>query len=173
MSISAPSFTTERLTLRPQAPSDFDAHAAFYGSARSVGMGGPYDRAAAWRQFATELGHWAMKGYGFWTAVVTATGRTVGQVGFWNPEGWSEVEIGWAMFEGSEGKGFAYEAAVRLRAHAYDTLGWGPLTSVIVPGNTRSEALAARLGAVPEREWLSPSGRTGVIWRHPGREDLA
>ncbi|MEZ5721901.1 MAG: GNAT family N-acetyltransferase [Paracoccaceae bacterium] len=171
-SVDIPTLTTDRLTLRAQRPEDFDAYAAFYGSERSWGMGGPLERPQAWRAFAAELGHWQMRGYGFWAVDVTETGETAGQVGFWHPEGWSEVEIGWAMFAGSEGKGYAYEAAKHLRAYAYDSLGWGPLTSVIVPGNTRSEALATRLGARPEREWRSPTGRTGVIWRHPGRDAL-
>lgn len=173
MSATAPTLATERLTLRAQTPQDFDAYADFYGSERSWGMGGPIDRPAAWRLFAAELGHWILRGYGFWMVDVTETGETVGQVGFWHPEGWTEVEIGWAMFAGAEGKGYAYEAAQSLRGYAYDVLGWGPLTSVIAPGNTRSEALAERLGAAPEREWTTPSGRTGVIWRHPGREMLA
>ncbi|MEZ5769680.1 MAG: GNAT family N-acetyltransferase [Paracoccaceae bacterium] len=79
------------------------------------------------------------------------------------------MEIGWAMFEGSEGKGYAHEAALAIRAHAYDTLGWGPLTSVIVPGNTRSEAPPPVSALRPERDWLSPSGRQAVIWRHRRR----
>lgn len=173
MTASAPTLTTDRLTLRAQMPQDFDAYADFYGSERSWGMGGPIDRPAAWRLFAAELGHWQMRGYGFWMVDVTETGETVGQVGFWHPEGWTEVEIGWAMFEGSEGKGYAFEAAQNLRSYAYDVLGWGPLTSVIAPGNTRSESLAQRLGATPERDWTTPSGRVGVIWRHPGKEALA
>jgi RimJ/RimL family protein N-acetyltransferase len=168
-----PVLATERLTLRAQRPGDFDAYAAFYGSERSWGMGGPIDRPAAWRMFAAELGHWVMRGYGFWIVDVTATGETVGQVGFWHPEGWTEVEIGWAMFEGSEGKGYAFEAAHAARSYAYGELGWGPLTSVILPGNTRSEALAARLGAQPERDWTTPAGKAAVIWRHPAREARA
>lgn len=173
ISATVPVLATERLTLRAQRPDDFDAYAAFYGSERSTGMGGPLERPAAWRLFASELGHWVMRGYGFWMVDVTETGQTVGQVGFWHPEGWSEVEIGWAMFEGSEGKGYAHEAARAARAHAYDTLGWGPLSSVIYPGNTRSEALARRLGAWPERDWTTPTGTPAVIWRHPSREALA
>lgn len=171
--VNIPTLSTDRLTLRAQQPLDFDAYAAFYGSDRAWGMGGPLERPAAWRAFAAELGHWLIHGYGFWMVEVSGTGQTVGQVGFWNPEGWSEVEIGWAMFEGSEGKGYAFEAAKALRGYAYDTLGWGPLTSVIVPGNTRSEALASRLGAAPERDWTSPSGKAAVIWRHPGKDALA
>lgn len=172
IAFSVPSLATERLTLRAPAPEDFDAFAALYASERSTGIGGPLDRPDAWRAFAAEIGHWVMRGYGFWTVDVTETGETVGQVGFWNPEGWSEVEIGWAMYDGAEGKGYAHEAARAARAHAYDAWGWGPLISVIAPGNTRSEALATRLGATPERDWVSPSGRPAVIWRHPGQEAL-
>ncbi|MEZ5769679.1 MAG: hypothetical protein R3D80_20025 [Paracoccaceae bacterium] len=64
--------------LRAQAAEDFDAYAAFYGSERSRGMGGPLDRPAP-RAFATELGHVQLRGYGFWMADVTATGETVGR----------------------------------------------------------------------------------------------
>ena len=170
---NVPLLTTERLTLRAQRPCDFEAYAAFYGSERSRGMGGPHDRATAWRQFASELGHWVLRGYGFWMIDLTETGETVGLAGLWNPEGWSEVEIGWAMFDGSEGKGYAREAATAVRAYAYDTLDWGPLSSVIVPDNTRSQALATRLGARPERDWVAPAGWPAVIWRHPGKEALA
>lgn len=168
-----PVLTTGRLTLRAPRAADFDAFADFYGSERSWGSGGPLDRPLAWRGFAAEIGHWVLHGYGNWIVEVTGTGEAVGTVGFWNPEGWSEVEIGWAMFEGAEGKGYAFEAASTARHFAYDSLGWGPLTSVIAPGNTRSEALATRLGAAPERDWVSPSGKPAVIWRHPGREALA
>ncbi|HCQ64628.1 MAG TPA: GNAT family N-acetyltransferase [Rhodobacteraceae bacterium] len=170
ISVSVPVLTTERLTLRAQRPDDFEAYAAFYASERSWGMGGPHDRPTAWRGFAAELGHWVIRGYGFWMVDVTATGETIGLVGLWNPEGWSEVEIGWAMYEAAEGKGYAAEAAIAVRTYAYDTLGWGPLSSVIVPDNTRSQALATRLGATPERDWVSPGGTSAVIWRHPGRE---
>ena len=173
ISADVPVLTTDRLTLRAPQPADFEAFAAFYASDRSRGAGGPLDRPAAWRGFAAEIGHWVIHGYGNWIVEVTETGKAVGQVGFWNPEGWSEVEIGWTMYQGSEGKGYAFEAAMAARAYAYDALGWGPLTSVIAPGNTRSEALAARLGARPERDWTSPSGKPAVIWRHPGRAGMS
>ncbi|SMH50801.1 GNAT family N-acetyltransferase [Maritimibacter sp. HL-12] len=173
ISATVPVLTTARLTLRAPCREDFGRYATLLASERSRGIGGPAERPAAWSRFAAELGHWVLRGYGLWAVDVTETGETVGQVGFWHPEGWSEVEIGWMMFDGGEGKGYAHEAALAARAHAYEDWGWGPLTSVIAPGNRRSEALARRLGAWPEREWSTPGGARTVIWRHPGREALA
>lgn len=168
-----PTLRTERLTLRAQRPSDFETYASFYGSQRSTGMGGPIDRPTAWRLFAAELGHWQIRGYGFWMAELTETGETLGQFGFWHPDGWTEVEIGWSVYGDHEGKGYAFEAATALRSYAYHSLGWGPLSSVIYKGNARSEALATRLGATPECDWITPAGKDAVIWRHPGPEALA
>ncbi len=173
ITMNIPELETERLRLRAHRPEDFDAFAAFYGSERAWGMGGPLTRAEAWRMFATEIGHWVIRGYGLWMVEEKASAAPIGVVGFWNPEGWQEVEIGWAMFEGSEGKGYAYEAALTARTYAYETLGWGALTSVIAPGNDRSIALATRLGAHLESDWTSPTGKAAQIYRHPSPEARA
>ncbi|WP_137109541.1 GNAT family N-acetyltransferase [Rhodobacter sp. SY28-1] len=164
---AVPVLRTERLVLRAPRPDDFDAYATYYAEDRSRFTGGPLDRPTAWRAFAAQIGHWHLRGYGLWT-VTDATEAPVGHVGFWNPEGWLEREIGWALYPGHEGKGYAYEAAMAARTHAYTVLGWGPLTSVIAPGNDRSIALAVRMGATFERDWVSPSGKPALIYRHPG-----
>jgi RimJ/RimL family protein N-acetyltransferase len=171
--IHAPVLTTERLILRAPEARDFDAFARFFGSERSHHTGGPLDRALAWRAFAAELGHWLLKGYGLFQLIERETGANAGRAGFWNPEGWQEVELGWALYDGFEGRGLAHEAALRLRRYAYDSLGWGPLSSVIAPANTRSIALAERLGAQREADWTSPSGKPALIYRHPGPAEAA
>lgn len=171
--IHAPILTTERLILRAPEACDFEAYAAFFGSERSRHTGGPLDRAQAWRAFAAELGHWLLKGYGLFQLIERETGANVGRAGFWNPDGWLETEIGWGLYDGFEGRGLAHEAALRLRRYADDTLGWGPLTSVIAPDNARSVALAERLGATLERDWTSPSGKPALIYRHPGPTEAA
>lgn len=168
-----PTLATERLVLRGPEPGDFEPFAAYFADARSWGTGGPLDRAQAWRAFASQIGHWHLRGYGLWTVVERATGAIAGQVGFWNPEGWLEREIGWTMYPGFEGRGYAYEAAMTARDHAYRTLGWGPLTSVIAPGNDRSIRLAERMGARLERDWTTPNGKAALIYRHPAPEPSA
>ena len=93
-------------------------------------------------------------------------------VGLWGPEGWPEPELGWVMFAGGEGKGYAYEAALAVRAHAYRHMGFTTLSSNIFPGNDRSVALAERLGAVREGEYQNVTHGTEIVYRHPGPEAL-
>ena len=60
----APTLHTERLTLRMPRLADFEPRAAFYASDRSVYEGGPKPRAAAWREWASDVGQWPLMGYG-------------------------------------------------------------------------------------------------------------
>lgn len=164
--ISIPKIETERLILREPRETDLDAETEFYASDRSRFVGGPMTREGAWRTIATILGHWALRGYGFWGVEEKTTGDYIGRVGLWYPEGWPEREIGWTMMAQGEGKGYAFEAAKALKHHAYSELGWTTAISLIAPDNTRSIALAEKLGASFEREFVHERyGRT-LIYRH-------
>lgn len=172
--LDIPTVETARLILRAPEARDFEAIAAFFADeARSWGFGGPKSRNEAWRWFASNIGHWALHGYGFWTVETKDGDQIIGIVGLWNPEDWPEPELGWVMFAGSEGKGFAYEAAKAARAHAYGPMGFTTLTSNIVPGNARSVALAERLGAWHERDFTNVTHDTEMAYRHPSPEALA
>jgi RimJ/RimL family protein N-acetyltransferase len=165
-----PTLETERLTLRAPALADFDAFAAFFATERSRYVGGPINRHAAWRSFASNLGQWHLKGHGMFTVVERATGRHIGQIGPWHPEGWLAREIGWILLDpAAEGRGLAREAAEAARAFAYESLGWPEVFSVIDPDNVRSLTLARRLGCTIDREetW---EGERLLIWRHPTPE---
>ena len=173
LTLNIPTLTTDRLVLRLPEARDFDAVADFYAEPRSKGFGGVISRDQSWRWFASNLGHFALRGYGFWT-VETRAGEGIGMVGLWAPEGWPEPEIGWFVHSTDvEGKGYAREAAETVRAHAYGPLGFTTLISLIAFGNDRSAGLATRLGAVHESDWTMPSGEVTRIFRHPSPEDLA
>lgn len=129
-------------------------------------------RTEAWRWFASVIGHWHLRSFGFWTITSKVDDTPLGICGVWEPEGWPEPEIGWVVYEVAEGKGIAFEAATAARAHAYDVWKMPALSSNIIPGNERSVALATRLGATFEREYQNVSHGTEMLYRHPAPEAL-
>ncbi len=167
-----PTLTTDRLILRGPQPEDFPAYAAFRMSARAKGVGGPYTREEAAEHFATLGAQWERLGYGRWMVTDRTSGDPLGVVGILHPENWPEPELAWSLFETAEGRGIAFEAATASRAHAYGALGMTTLISLVDPANTRSVALAERLGARPEGTFDIPNHGETPVWRHPGPEDL-
>ncbi len=171
---NAPRLTTERLILRGPEHRDTEHVIAFLmDQDRAQGFGASDTRGDAWRWWVMSIGHWHMHGYGYFTIEEKASGQPVGLTGIWNPEGWPEPEVGWVAFTGFEGKGLIREAAERARCWAYDALGMTTLTSNIVPGNTRSVALAERLGAIYERTYQNIHMGEEMLYRHPGPEALS
>ena len=167
---NSPKLESANLILRGPEIRDFEPIALFYADApRAAGFGGCLKRDDAWRWFASNIGHWHIHGYGYFT-IETKTGQIAGISGIWNPEGWPEPEVGWVVYPGFEGRSIAYEAAVTARQWAYDKLSMTTLTSNIIPGNTRSIKLAKRMGAKYERSYINPNMGEGMLYRHPGPE---
>lgn len=175
-SLHIPTLDTGRLILRAPRWSDFDAYAAFRSDpARTEFLGGPFNRGEAFVQMAELVGHWALRGYGRFMVADRDSDAPLGVVGPFFPEGWPEPEFAWSVFAEAEGRGIAQEAVRMARSWAYGTLGWTTAISLIAPTNTRSAALAERLGAWPtDKIFADPdSGKDVVIWRHPSPRDLA
>jgi RimJ/RimL family protein N-acetyltransferase len=164
-----PTVETARLKLRAHRIEDIGPEAAFYASDRARFVGGPMTAEQSWRVIAALLGHWALRGYGYWAVEEKATGQLCGQLGLWFPEGWPEPEIGWCLHDHATGKGYASEGVRAARDYAYGTLGWTTAISLIDPGNTASARLAARVGAT--REGVFDHERFGRmdLWRHPAQ----
>lgn len=164
--LTIPTLETEHLILRAPKAEDFEAYAAFCASPRSVGVGGPYNRARAFSRMCDLIGHWHLRGYGRWMLEEKSSGQPMGVVGLFYPEDWPEPEIGWSVFDAAEGKGYAYEAAIAARSYAYDIMGWATVISLTVDGNTRSEALAKRMGCALDGVYNHPEFGPMNIWRH-------
>src|SRR6188768_2340194 len=139
---------TERLILRPPREEDLGGWAELMGDEEaSRFIGGPLARPAAWRGMATMAGSWTLKGFGMFSVIEKASGRWLGRVGPWQPEGWPGTEVGWSLVRRAWGQGYAYESAEAAIDWAFDALGWTEVVHVIASDNTRSQALAARLGS--------------------------
>ena len=139
---------TERLILRQPQVGDFDRYAELLGDAQAARyIGGQLSRAAAWRRFLQMPGAWALQGFGMFSIVEKASGRWLGQLGPWKPEGWPGNEVGWSFHPDAWGNGYATEAAIAAIDWAFDQLGWDDIIHCIDPGNLASQRLAARLGS--------------------------
>ena len=170
---NTPILETERLVLRAPIGSDYPHWESFALSQRAQYIGGPYSEKTSWRGFGHAIGHWVLHGWGSFVFTMKDDGRPLGMTGPWYPRGWPEKELGWTVWDADiEGTGLAFEAASAARDYAFETLGWDTAVSYIDAPNTRSIALAKRLGAVhdPDAQIFElPDGDdTKVLtFRHP------
>lgn len=166
LSVDIPVIETERLILREPRMGDLSAFAAFMASDRARFVGGPVvSDHAAWDGLRGMLGHWLLRGHGWWTAEERETGAVAGRLGIGHHIDWPEPELGWHLFDGFEGRGLASEAALSARRWWTGRGNSAPI-SLIRPDNTRSIRLAERLGAVLERE-INLRGEPCLVYRHP------
>jgi RimJ/RimL family protein N-acetyltransferase len=162
---TVPVLATGRLRLRAPQLTDFEHHAAFFASDRSIHEGGPKDRLAAWQHWAADVALWTLKGYGPFGVEDRTTGAYLGEVGIYHGEGYPAPELGWFVVPEAEGKGIALEAATAVLDWVRTSFDWPHLTNIIEPANARSIALGLRLGGVidPKLPGIDP---TDVVIRH-------
>ena len=166
LTVHIPTLETERLILRAPVRADFAAYERFIFTPRS-NVKEP-SRRTAWNFFAGDIVSWCLDGVGHWV-IETRDGTVVGVTGFSQPAHYSEPEMGWSLYDGFEGHGFATEAAKAARNWARERV--GALVSYIAPGNAKSVAVATRLGAHLDNEAVLPEGNTPdtcLVYRHWG-----
>lgn len=162
----APLIKTERLLLRPYRPEDFPHLLALYETDRAAFIGGRLSPRRVWDGFMNCVGQWAIFGFGGWAVEEIASGSVVGEVAIQRPPDYPETELGWLLFEGHEGRGYAFEAAVAARRFAFEEAGVRSLVSYIDRDNLPSIRLAERLGAVLDPEASPPNGDPCHVYRH-------
>lgn len=146
---SLPVLETSRLLLRAPTFADLDAWAAFVADPIAAEyLGGVQDRTTAYRQLTSVAGAWIVRGFSMFSVIERASGKWVGRIGPWMPEGWPGTEVGWGIARDAWGKGYATEAAEACIAFAFGTLGWSEVIHLISPMNARSQAVAKRIGSV-------------------------
>ena len=142
------SIQTSRLLLRQWHENDFEQYAEYYADENKAKyVGGKKGREAAWRHFACLIGHWQLKGFGYWAVDEIEMGNFVGCVGLWQSPGWPELELGYWLLNEYQGKGYALEAGQKCIELARDQLNAKSLVSYIDPSNVASKNLAEKLGA--------------------------
>ncbi|WP_170976311.1 GNAT family N-acetyltransferase [Rhizobium sp. FKL33] len=165
--LEAPLIRTERLLLRPYRIDDFSHLLAIYAGDRSQFIGGRLTPRQVWDGFMNMTGHWPVHGFGGWAVERVDTGELVGEIAVHHPVDYPEVELGWLLFDGFEGRGYATEAALAARDFAFREAGVGSLVSYIDPDNHPSRRLAERIGAKRDPEAPTPNGDPCLVYRHP------
>ena len=155
-----PVLHTNRLTF-----ADWPAYSACLKTEHVGYMGGPFSIAAAWGLFCADHAQWDLFGVGALMIVDHQNGQTLGQVGINSGPLFPEHELGWLIYESSEGKGIAFEAATALRNWARHEIGLSNLVSYVDPENSRFRRLTERLGAVQD-ESAERQDNTDIAYRH-------
>lgn len=160
-----PTLETDRLLLRAQTMDDWQAYASLMMSEDAAQMGGPHTLEDAWGLFCHDLAQWPLLGTGALMIEARDSGECLGQTGISYGPLFPEHELGWFLFPGAKGKGYAFEAAGALRDWGFGARGLTTIVSHIDPDNHRSRKLAERLGA----ELMTDPDRPGpevLVYRH-------
>ena len=171
---------TERLRLRKPQLEDVDSVLEYFSDPVAMEFIAPASSDPADARAAIErwLRRWAADGLGFFAVDRKEDGVMVGRIGLlvWDTRVWKsstlaesgghgQVELGWSLARAHWGQGYATEAALGVRAWAYEQ-GVESLISLIHPDNVRSIRVAEKLGAAAT-DMVSVDGKPAVIWRHP------
>ena len=161
---------TERLLLRPLSLDDLETLAALYADPevmRYMGMGGggTLDRDATRTSLERMVEAFEAHGFGQLAVERQTGGGMIGRCGLlvWDTESWrptllaeakgpTETEVGYLLGREHWGRGYATEAALAVRDHALGELALERLIALIYPENTRSIAVAGKLGMEHEQD---------------------
>ena len=148
---------TPRLLLREMDCGDLDFMAEMLGDPEVMRFFLQTDnRAEAAASIQRQIERYAAWGYGPWLVLDKESGRPLGRVGLLRQEvdGVEEVEVGYMIHRPYWRQGFAFEAAAACRDYAFSKLGRDRVISLIRPENLPSQAVARKLGMLPEKETM-------------------
>lgn len=128
-------------------------------------MGGPFDLRGAWGSYCHDVALWKLAGHGALMIHRADGDACVGQVGINHGPLYPEKELGWLLYEGFEGNGYATEAGGALRDWAFEVLRLETLVSYFDADNHKSMAVAARLGGVRDDQ-AAPQDEGDVVFRY-------
>jgi len=148
---------TPRLLLRPPRAADFDEWAELMADPEAARfIGGQQPRAIAWRAFTSMVGAWQLQGFAMFSVIEKLTGRWIGRLGPWQPDGWPGTEVGWGLVRDCWGRGYATEGAAASIDWAFSKLAWTEVIHCIAPCNLASQAVARKLGSRNRGRGLLP-----------------
>lgn len=163
----SPVLHTARLALRRPVGADVDAFAAFWTSARTACMGGPWTAEEAVAEWPELDRQWERHGFSMFVITRQEMDAPIGLAGPYYPDTHPEPELGWNLWDAAhEGKGLAREAVAAARDWFFAATPHRTAVSYVNPANDRSNHLAATLGAVLDADAACPYPPPVNVWRH-------
>jgi RimJ/RimL family protein N-acetyltransferase len=149
-----PTLYTERLILRQLGERDFSAYLALRMNPCVYRFmnGRPMSELEVWNRITSNVGTWALMGFGFWAIEEKKTGELIGSCGFKDARGTSYVlnsalpEAGWWLGANKHGIGFAAEAVHVMHEWGDKHIANGHTFCAIPSENKSSFRLAHKVG---------------------------
>lgn len=85
-------------------------------------------------------------GFGNYLILTKDKGEKIGAVGIFEREGLDVVDIGFSLLEEFEGKGYAFEAAQKVKSIGMDIFGLHKISAITTKDNFSSQNLIVKLG---------------------------
>jgi [ribosomal protein S5]-alanine N-acetyltransferase len=146
----SPSFSTDRLLLRPITPEDADLILALFNSPKWLRYIG--DRQVHTLEEAETYIRQKMMpqqkrlGYSVYVVSLKSTEQKIGVCTLFARDVLEDVDIGFAFLPEHEGKGYAYEAASETLRIGFDDFGLPKIVAFTMPENEASKKLILKLG---------------------------
>ena len=152
--VSVPALETDRLRLRGHNAEDLPNCIALWSdplvTRYTTGVLVPKEE--CWNRLLRYVGHWALRGFGYWVAEEKTSGAFVGELGFadykreLDPSTPNFPEAGWALASQVHGKGYATEGLRRILAWGEMNLPCEQTICLIEPANYKSIRVAEKCG---------------------------
>lgn len=152
--MAVPVIETERLLLRAHRADDHAGCIAIWSDpeiTRFIG-GKPFTAEEIWKRLLQYAGMWSLCGCGSWAVVEKASGRYIGDIGFFDlrrelePSLQGMLEMGWVLAADAQGKGYASEAVAGACAWGEVHGGGRRMVCIISPDNRSSLRVAEKAG---------------------------
>jgi RimJ/RimL family protein N-acetyltransferase len=145
---------TERLHIRPLTLDDAPFILALVTQPswlRFIGDKGVTDVASAERYLREgPIAMQARHGFALQLVVLKEGATPIGICGLLKRDSLPDPDLGFALLDAYEGRGYAFEAASAIMQMARTTLGLRRVMAIATPDNARSAALLERLGFTPQ-----------------------
>ncbi|AZA81435.1 GNAT family N-acetyltransferase [Chryseobacterium lactis] len=143
-------YETERLIIRPMSLEDAEFIFELYNAPKFIqyiGNRGVNSLTDAENYIKNRfLPQIERLGYGNYLVITKEGNHKIGGVGIFEREGLDIVDIGYSLLEKFEGKGYAYEAAQKVKSIGMDEFGLPKISAIISKDNVSSQKLIEKLG---------------------------